>query len=306
VSGLINERESHLETEHEQRLLRARESLEGLSVGDAFGELHGYRHVPLIKGTWYFTDDTNMALSIYEILRQYGEINQDALAVSFGAHYDPQRGYGPAMHMLLRQYRSGYRWFDIAKQVFNGSGSFGNGSAMRVAPVGAYFADDLEQAAKQARLSAVVTHAHSEGAAGAIAVSVMAAVACNLRGQEPPARPAFIDKVMPFVPESEVKEGLQRARDLAAGTSMRDAVGALGNGSQVTCQDTVPFVLWCSGEALYDYEEALWLTTSAGGDRDTTCAMVGGIVACYTGIESIPVVWRQRRELLPEWSVGKA
>jgi ADP-ribosylglycohydrolase len=294
-----------LNIQHEQRLARARESLEGLSVGDAFGELHGYRHIPLIKGRWYFTDDTNMALSIYEILRQYSEINQDALAVSFGAQYDPQRGYGPAMHMLLRQYRAGYRWFDIAKQVFNGAGSFGNGSAMRVAPVGAYFAEDLEQAAKQARLSAEVTHAHSEGAAGAIAVAVAAAVASNLRRQEPPSRPAFIDAVMPYVADSEVKDGLQRARDLAAGTTMRDAVSALGNGSNVTCQDTVPFVLWCAGEALYDYEEALWLTASAGGDRDTTCAMVGGIVACYTGIDNIPQVWRERREALPEWSLGE-
>jgi ADP-ribosylglycohydrolase len=294
-----------LEPHNEQRLARARESLEGLSVGDAFGELHGYRHIPLIKGTWYFTDDTNMALSIYEILRQYGEIDQDALAVSFGAQYDPQRGYGPAMHMLLRQYRAGYRWFDTAKKVFNGSGSFGNGSAMRVAPVGAYFADDLAQAAKQARLSAEVTHAHSEGAAGAMAVAVAAAVAYNLRGQEPLSRPAFIDAVMPFVPDSEVKDGLQRARDLASGASIRDAVGVLGNGGYVTCQDTVPFVLWCVGEALYDYEEALWLTASGGGDRDTTCAMVGGIVASYTGVESIPAVWRQRREKLPEWSVGE-
>ena len=295
-----------MEIQQQDRLARARESLEGLSVGDAFGELHGYRHIPLIKGTWYFTDDTNMALSIYEILRQYAEINQDALAVSFGAQYDPQRGYGPTMHMLLRQYRAGYRWFDIAKKVFNGSGSFGNGSAMRVAPVGAYFADDLERAAKEARLSAEVTHAHSEGAAGAIAVSVAAALALNLRGQEPLSRPAFIEAVLPFIPDSEVREGVQRARDLAVGTTMRDAVGALGNGSSVTCQDTVPFVLWCAGEALYDFEEALWLTASGGGDRDTTCAMVGGIVACYTGIENIPAVWRERREKLPDWSLGEA
>jgi ADP-ribosylglycohydrolase len=294
-----------LDTQNTERLARARESLEGLSVGDAFGELHGYRHIPLIKGTWYFTDDTNMALSIFEILLQYGEINQDALAVSFGAQYEPMRGYGPAMHMLLRQYRAGYRWSDLAKKVFDGSGSFGNGSAMRVAPVGAYFADDLAKAAEQARLSAEVTHAHSEGAAGAIAVAVAAAVASNLRGQEPPSRAAFIDTVMVLVPESEVKEGLQRARDLAQGTGVHDAVGALGNGSYVTCQDTVPFVLWCAGEALYDYEEALWLTASGGGDRDTTCAMVGGIVACYTGIENIPSVWRVRREVLPDWSVGE-
>src|SRR5262249_54278958 len=112
------------------------------------------------------------------------------------------------------------------------------------------------------------------------------------------------EAILPFVPESEVKEGIEKARALAIGSDVRVAVGALGNGSQVTCQDTVPFVLWCAGEALYDYEEALWLTASGGGDRDTTSAMVGGIVVMYTGIESIPQIWRDRREALPEWAIG--
>jgi ADP-ribosylglycohydrolase len=293
-----------MDAQPEQRLIRARESLEGLSVGDAFGELHGYRHIPLIKGTWYFTDDTNMALSIYEVLRECGEIDQDKLEASYGEHYDPQRGYGPAMHMLLRQFKAGYHWHHIAKKLFNNSGSFGNGSAMRVAPVGAYFADDLSKAAEQAAKSAEVTHAHSEGIAGAIAVAVAAAHAYNLRGHDAPTRPDFIDAVLPYVPESEVKDGIVKARNLADGSDMRAAVGALGNGSYVSCQDTVPFVLWCVGEAMYDYEEALWLCASGGGDRDTTCAMVGGIVACYTGIENIPQLWRDRREPLPDWALG--
>ena len=49
------------------------------------------------------------------------------------------------------------------------------------------------------------------------------------------------------------------------------------------------------------YEEALWLTVSGLGDRDTTCAMVGGIVALYTGVKGIPAPWMQAREPLPQW-----
>ena len=75
----------------------------------------------------------------------------------------------------------------------------------------------------------------------------------------------------------------------------------LGSGDGATAQDTVPFVLWCAGECLDDYEEALWLTVSGLGDRDTTCAMVGGIVALSAGEGSIPVGWRQAREPLPRW-----
>jgi len=81
------------------------------------------------------------------------------------------------------------------------------------------------------------------------------------------------------------------------------AVSALGNGSAISAQDTVPFVLWCAGECLDNYEEAIWLTASGGGDVDTTCAMVGGIVTTYTGIEGIPAEWIQAREPLPAWAI---
>ncbi|MEA5594520.1 ADP-ribosylglycohydrolase family protein [Rivularia sp. UHCC 0363] len=62
----------------------------------------------------------------------------------------------------------------------------------------------------------------------------------------------------------------------------------LGNGTKVSAQDTVPFTLWCAAQHLDNYEEALWLTVSGLGDRDTNCAIVGGIVSLSTGVESIP------------------
>jgi ADP-ribosylglycohydrolase len=283
-------------------LERAQWSLDGLSVGDAFGVWHpshdGSREIK--GGVWNYTDDTNMALSICAILCQHGKIEQDALASSFAAYYDMQRGYGPGMHRLLRAIREGGDWRQLAPGLFGGQGSFGNGSAMRVAPVGAYFADDLAMAAEQARRSAEITHSHPEGIAGAIAVAVAAAVAWQQR-QEPPSRSTLIDCVLPYIPDSEVKSKVQQAREIRAGSSVWHAASILGNGSRVTCQDTVPFVLWCAGEYLYDYEEALWACGSAGGDRDTTCAMVGGIVVMYTRPEAIPAEWLKRREPLPSW-----
>jgi ADP-ribosylglycohydrolase len=45
----------------------------------------------------------------------------------------------------------------------------------------------------------------------------------------------------------------------------------------------------------------LWLTVSGLGDRDTTCAIVGGIVACHVGLKSIPKDWLKQREKLPSW-----
>jgi ADP-ribosylglycohydrolase len=100
-------------------LERALCSLEGLSVGDAFGErffvhpdtvdhLIAARALP--APPWRFTDDTQMALSIVAVLRRRGRIDRDHLAQHFAAHYDPSRGYGPAMHGVLARIRFGEPW----------------------------------------------------------------------------------------------------------------------------------------------------------------------------------------------------
>jgi ADP-ribosylglycohydrolase len=77
----------------------------------------------------------------------------------------------------------------------------------------------------------------------------------------------------------------------------------VGNGSQVSAQDTVPFALWSAAQHLNNYEEALWQTVSALGDMDTNCAIVGGIVALCAGVENIPEEWHRNREPLPDWVV---
>jgi ADP-ribosylglycohydrolase len=305
-------------SQHTERLQRARIALEGLSVGDAFGDrffvmndegvyLCLATHTPPpAEPFWRYTDDTNMALSIYEILRRYSEINQEALAESFAKHYHPSRGYGAAMHGLLGKINLGIPWQQVAGELFSGQGSLGNGAAMRVAPIGAYFADDIQQSVEQARLSAEITHTHPEGIAGAIAISVATSFAWQLAQENRcVTRKEFIDLVYPYIPSGIVSEKIRHARDLAANASINLAIAALGNGSQITAQDTVPFVLWCAGEKLANYEEAIWLTASGGGDVDTTCAMVGGIVTMYTGLEGVPADWIAHREPLPTWALGE-
>jgi len=180
-----------MDQSREARLARALVSLEGLSVGDAFGERFFVSpsmtralitERALAAAPWPYTDDTQMALSLVETLSQFDVIDQEYLAGSFGRHYDISRGYGPAMHQLLVLIRSRKPWRESARGLFGGQGSFGNGSAMRVAPLGAYFADDLDTLVEQAARSAEVTHAHTEASAGAIAVALAAAEAWRRRG----------------------------------------------------------------------------------------------------------------------------
>ena len=290
---------------------RAKCSLEALSVGDAFGETF-FVNFDLVEGliqeralaarTWNYTDDTLMAMSVFSVLRQHGYIHQPALAQSFAERYERDRGYGPAMHRLLWEIKCGEDWSERAQSQFGGQGSFGNGAAMRVAPVGAYFAGDIDAVVEQAARSSLITHTHDEAVAGAIAVAVAVARAFELRASSSlPDGSEFLDLVLGNIPESEVRSKVRQARDMSADASVQFAVSVLGNGVRVSAQDTVPFALWCAAKHLSNYEEALWLTVSGLGDRDTTCAIVGGIVAAYTGTEAIPREWLESRERLPAW-----
>lgn len=294
------------------RLARAVLSLDGLSVGDAFGERYATGYAEeiiaarrLASPPWHYTDDTQMVLSVVSVLRQHEAVDQDALATSFSVHYDEDRGYGDAMNRLVPMIYLTGMWRMMAPRLFGGDGSFGNGAAMRVAPVGAYFSDDLDAAAGQAALSAEVTHSHPEGVAGAVAVALAAAHACCLRlSLSPPELPTgadFLALLLPQVPHSEVARGIRQAQNLPPGTAAQTAARALGSGYNATAQDTVPFALWCAGQHLGSYEEALWLTVSGLGDVDTTCAMVGGIVALSAGAAGIPALWKSSREPLPRW-----
>lgn len=294
----------------------AHASIHGLALGDAFGQrwfLPGRtpeqalsqiraRHIPE-EPVWRWTDDTAMALAILRALHEDGEIHPDNLAAHFAATYqaDPGRGYGYGMHELLPHLaRDPASWRTRATQLFGGEGSLGNGAAMRTAPVGAWFHADLDHAIAQATLAARVTHAHPEGIAGAVAVTVAAALAARLTGPPPPA-PDFLRQIADHTPTGAVHDGLLRAATLPDGTLPSQAAVVLGSGQRVRADDTVPFALWSAAHYLHDLTEALWTTAEGLGDIDTTCAITAGTVAVHTDPTAVPDTWRARCEPLPGW-----
>ncbi|WP_432136301.1 MULTISPECIES: ADP-ribosylglycohydrolase family protein [unclassified Streptomyces] len=287
------------------RLERALASLRGLSVGDALGsQFFVPDHYPLLKrrelppGDWQWTDDTEMAASVVAVLAAHGRIDQDALARSFAERHDFDRGYGPAVNRLLRLIREGGDWRELAAALFNGQGSWGNGAAMRIAPLGAWYADDPEQATHQAEISAYPTHQHREAVVGAMAVAAAAALTAAPGG--PPRAEALLDGVIALVPRSAVGAGLRRARDMLDYGDAATVAAVLGCGRRTTAHDTVPFALWSAARALGDFETAFWTTAQAGGDMDTTCAIVGGVLAAGKA-GAPPAAWVERTEELPGW-----
>ncbi|MFF3336627.1 ADP-ribosylglycohydrolase family protein [Streptomyces sp. NPDC002888] len=292
----------------------AHASLDGLVMGDAFGDgwftLSGepveemWSARELRPAPWLWTDDSAMAFVLFAHLTAHGEVRPDDLAREFAAEYDrdPGRKYGPSMHGVLRRIGEGENWRTVTTGQFGGQGSHGNGAAMRVAPLGAWFRDDPAVAGEQARLSALTTHAHPEAVAGAVAVAVAAALAAAGAGRDASPRADLLREVASHVPESDVRSGLLVAAGFPDRTSVRHAASVLGSGTLISAQDTVPFALWSAAGHLDDLPEALWQTVAGWGDRDTTCAIAGGVVAARTGTARLPAAWRQAREDIPAWS----
>ena len=159
---------------------RFRGCLLGLAIGDALGGLFEGQDADAIRSRcptvealvdyprdvlWY-TDDTQMTIGVAEVLAADGEIVEGRLREAFVSHYVPSRGYGRGARAVLEAMERGEDHAEVAERYFPG-GSFGNGAAMRVAPVGLLFRDDPSRLREQAQLSARPTHRHPLGIGGA-------------------------------------------------------------------------------------------------------------------------------------------
>ncbi|MHC4839647.1 MAG: ADP-ribosylglycohydrolase family protein [Planctomycetota bacterium] len=274
------------------------QSLEALAMGDAFGQ-RAFAGEVILDSMLPWTDDTAMAISIVRTLDTHGRIDQDELAQNFqlAYHNDPGRGYGSGMHRLMAELGRGRRWKLATYELFNGMGSFGNGGAMRAAPLGAYFSDDPQLAASEAILATEVTHGHPEGIAGGVAVAVAAALAVKAE-LSAEGRMSFLSACIEMTPESDVKKLASKALKMDFGHSVATAVSELGNGSRITAMDTVPLCLWTAAKYLGNFETAMHELSAIGGDRDTNCAIVGGIIGARDDCV-IPPEWLEFREDLP-------
>lgn len=285
------------------------DALQGLSVGDALGaqffvpatartHLDARTEPP---GPWPWTDDTEMACSVYAALRERGSIDTFDLTHAFARRHDFDRGYGPAANRMLRLIREGGDARRLAAELFDGQGSFGNGAAMRVAPLGAGHAADPAAAVRPAADTAVTTHTHPQAVDGAIAVAVAAALAVRAR-TEPTTPAGYLRAVADLTPAGPVRRGLTEAARLTDRSDPGAAAALLGNGSRTSAADTVPYALWCAAHWLTDYPAAVWAAIGAGGDVDTVAAITGGVVAARSGSAGIPAHWLAAREPLPDWT----
>ncbi len=190
------------------------------------------------------TDDSVLTIAIADCL-----MNDTAYNQNLKTYYQlyPRAGFGASFHI----------WASSDQEV--PYYSFGNGSAMRVSPVGWYF-DSLEEILEQAKKSAEVTHNHPEGIKGAQAV----ATAIFL------SRQAWDKKSIREEIQTRFQYDLTRTvEEIRPGYSF-----------DVTCQGSVPEAIICFLEST-DFEDAIRNAISLGGDTDTQGCIAGSIAEAY-------------------------
>ena len=279
-------------------------SLIGTGVGDALGaSFEGWRTVEpgAVKmvadrrDILTYTDDTHMMIGVAESLIEKQGFTGEHMAHTFMENYErePWRGYGPGPPRIFRLIRDGEPWDQAAGKLYHG-GSYGNGSAMRIAPVGICYHDNLTRLREVAYKSSQITHSHELGKEGAALQACAVALAVN---QEPAAifdPKAFLASLDEFVHHGVYKEKLEKAGVFLNETDRTRVVAELGNG--IEAFNSVPTAIYSFLSHSDSFEEAVLFAVSLGGDTDTIAAMTGAISGAYLGISSIPEKWREKLE----------
>lgn len=225
----------------------------GAIVGDIVGSTREWHNVQtedfelLPQGSSY-TDDTVMTLAVAEWLMTDPSHSKSALVECMqrlGRKY-PNAGYG-------RMFR---RWLVTDNpEPYN---SFGNGSAMRVSPVGLY-ANSMEEALELARITASVSHNHPEGIKGAQAV----------------AAAIYLKRTEEFDVKGKIKRFVEKHFGYNLDTDLREI--RKDYAFDVSCQGSVPIAIMAYLQEPYRAEKAIRLAVSMGGDSDTIGCMTASI-----------------------------
>jgi len=283
---------------HEAELLRSRflGSLLGTGIGDSLGAGLAWRLARLGRELApRYTDDTHMMIGVAESLIAKRGFDGEHMFLTFVKNWEaePWRGYGPGPPAIFRAYRRGLNPADVARVLYPGGGSFGNGAAMRIAPIACFYHDDLDELRRVAIESAKLTHTHPLGVEGAVIQALAIAYAIRTRPGE--LEPTDFAEALYDEAKSRVfKHKLKALKALLAGRpDRRLVVRQLGNG--VEAFNSVPTAIYAF-LATQSFEQALRLAVGLGGDADTIGAMTGALAGAYHGVEAIPARWLDELE----------
>jgi poly(ADP-ribose) glycohydrolase ARH3 len=279
-------------------------SLVGTAVGDAVGagfegrdaaEPEAIEAVADGRELLAYTDDTHMMIGMAESLVHGEGFDGEHMVHIFIQNYEsePWRGYGPGPPHIFRMIRAGEAWDKAAEKVYHG-GSYGNGSAMRIAPVGVLYHDDLAMLKEVACRSSQITHSHELGREGAALQAYAVALAVGLEPAKAFDSREFLARLVEFVQHEVYRQKLEKVGILLREADRAKVVAELGNG--VEAFNSVPTAIYSFLSHPHSFGEAILFAVSLGGDTDTIAAMTGAISGAYLGVGSIPDRWRSKLE----------
>jgi poly(ADP-ribose) glycohydrolase ARH3 len=274
---------------------RLRGALLGLALGDAVGApFEGRSRVRIDEvQRWLdadrvlrWTDDTHMALTLGRALVEGGgSLDPERLGDAFAEAYaaEPWRGYGAGPPQVFALVRSGMSYVEAAGTLFGGTGSFGNGAAMRVAPVALVAGTDPDRAATLAADQARVTHTHPDAVDGAVFVAtVLCGLAANGSTDAATALRDAAYRLRPGAIRDTITELLAAA---SAGADPLEVARRGGTG--VAAIESVPAAA-AAVLAGADVVGTMVAAVELSGDTDTIAAMAGAMAAAFHGVSGIP------------------
>ena len=279
----------------------------GCFLGDAFGSgfegMHPERAVFHLSNlskrfSRQYTDDTDMTLALAESIIRSGKIDPEEIANQFSLSCDLIRGYAIGTIKAVLALRAGMKWFEVARIVFE-NGSFGNGAAMRVSPVGVFYhhnLDDLQEAAIQ---QANITHIHPLGQWGAVMQACTVALAVTQNPKEPFKKEQMVTNLREVLWQGPIDymRALNKIGEMfGQGKKLQglEVVRSLGNG--VEAHFSVPSACYIALTYSPDFCDAIRAAISLGGDTDTIAGMVGAIVGAHVGEKGLPIEWIEQLE----------
>ncbi len=292
-----------------QQLLRDkfRGAILGGFLGDAFGA--GFEGMSPDRAAFHlgglskkfsrnYTDDTDMTLALGESIAQTGGVDPEDIAKKFSLHCDLTRGYAIGTIKAVLSLRAGLKWHQVARMVFE-NGSFGNGAAMRVSPVGLFYHDDLDKIQEEAIRQASITHVHPLGQWGAVMQACCVGLAVSHNPKGPFKKEQMVTSLREVLWRGQIEymKALNKIEEMVAQEKKlqaRQVVHVLGNG--VEALFSVPSACYIAITYSPDFCDAIRAAISLGGDTDTIAGMVGAIVGAHVGEKGLPGEWIEQLE----------
>ena len=240
----------------------------GAIIGDIAGSIYEWNPIktkdfPLLPEQCFFTDDTVLTVAIAESIVSNTSYLQSVRKI--GARY-PNLGYGGSFRKWL---------YSPVTEPYN---SWGNGSAMRVSPVGFAF-DTTDDVLREAKNTSIITHDHPEGIKGAQATALAVFLARTGHSK---------DDIREQI-QNKFKYNLNRTVDDIRPDYRFD----------VSCQGTVPEALIAFLDSI-SYEDAIRNAISLGGDADTLACIAGGIAEAFYGDIPQELIVKAKNTLTPD------